>query len=175
MTSERVSEPDGPELGAKAPVDDREEQGVAPDERRERSSTARLLVAVVAAVIAGVGIAIGFADRWNAGPVSQRIPTGGLVFFGVFFVVGGLLYLIPQVFRLTTERPTWPTKPLFGSRPGNSAREWQRKLGELQDLLVSRDSRRREQIRRNPRPYQLRNAAVTMSVGVTLLAYAALR
>jgi hypothetical protein len=131
----------------------------------------RLLVIVVLGIVAGAVFALRLID----GPY-RRLPTGGLIYFGVFFTAGGVLYLVPRVWRWQNERSTWSGKTVFGTMPPReSLPAWRRTLWDLQEWLIDRDARRREAVRRNPRPSQLRASAIAVSLGVTLLLYAALR
>jgi alpha-beta hydrolase superfamily lysophospholipase len=132
----------------------------------------RLLLVVLAGSVVGVLIALRFID----GVSRERIPTAGLIYLGVFFTVGGLLYLVPRFWQWQAGRSTWSGKTVFGTMPPRDALPgWRRVLWDLQDVLVARDRQRNEAMRRDPRPGQLRASAVTLSMGVTILLYAALR
>jgi hypothetical protein len=133
----------------------------------------QLLLIVIGGTVVGALAALRFIDRAGGG---QRIPSEGLVYFGALFTVGGLLYLIPGFWKWQTRRSTWSGKTVFGKMPAReSLPTWRRALWDLQGWLVAGDERRNEAIRRDPRPHQLRASAVTLSLGLTILLYAALR
>jgi hypothetical protein len=141
-------------------------------EPRQSRRRLRLLLVVLAGIVVGVLIALRFAD----GASRERIPSGGLIYFGVFFTVGGVLYLVPRFWRWQAGRSTWSGKTVFGTMASREALPpWWRVLCDLQDALIARDQRRNEAMRRDPRPSQLRASAMTLSIGVTILLYAALR
>lgn len=132
----------------------------------------RLLLVVLAAVVLGILTALRLLDAWAHGGVR----TAGLVFLGVFFTVGGLLSLVPGFWRWQTRSSTWTGRTVFGTMPPREELPaWRRALWDLQEVLIARDRRLQEAMRRDPWPYQLRVSAVTVSVGVTILLYAALR
>jgi len=133
---------------------------------------ARLLLVLLAAVVVDVLTALRLTDRW----VHNGIPTGGLVFFGVFATVVGLLYMVPGFWRWQTRSSTWTGRTVFGHiSPREELPGWRRALWDLQELLIAGDQARQDAMREDPRPYQLRASAITLSVGVTILLYAALR
>jgi len=104
------------------------------------------------------------------------LSTGGLVFIGAFFTVGGFVYAIPRVWQRQIGHTTWTGKTVFGEmRPREELPAWRRLLWDLQGWLIERDRRQVEAERRDPRPYQLRFCAIVISTGLTLLVYAALR
>jgi hypothetical protein len=139
---------------------------------RESRRRLRLLLVVIAGTAVGVLTALRFID----GTGREQIPTGGLVYLGVFFTVGGLLYLVPRFWQWQAGSSTWSGKTAFGTMPPRETLpSWRRVLWDLQDVLVARDQRRTEARRRDPRPHQLRASAITLSTGITILVYAALR
>jgi hypothetical protein len=138
----------------------------------------RILLVVAAAIVLGGLTALRFIDRSGSGGGSpeQRLPTAGLVYFGVLFTVGGLLFLVPRYWRWQAGQSRWSGRTVFGTMP---AREelpaWRRVLWDIQEMLIERDRRRREAMQRDPRPYQLRASVTAITTGITLLVYAALR
>lgn len=142
-------------------------------EQRHIRRRLRLLLIVIGGTVVGALTALRFIDRAGGG---QRIPSQSLVYFGALFTVGGLLYLIPGFWRWQTRGSTWSGKMVFGKMPAReSLPTWRRALWDLQGWLVTRDERHNEAIRRDPRPHQLRASTITLSLGLTILLYAALR
>jgi hypothetical protein len=154
------------------------EDTIEPANKREGGRRRRLLPIAVGGVVVGVVTALRLVDRWGAGGAAgdRRIPTGGLIYFGAFFIFGGLLFLLPRYWHWQADRSTWSGKTVFGTMPPREALPWWRQaLWDLQEWLIARDGRHREAMRRDPRPYQLRASAVGLAAGITLLLYAALR
>jgi hypothetical protein len=119
--------------------------------------------------------ALHFIDRTNGGP-DQRIPTAGLITFGLFFTCGGLLFLVPRYWRWQAAQSSWSGRTIFGTMPPRDELPgWRRVLWDIQEMLIERDRRRREAMQRDPRPYQLRAGATAITAGLTILIYAAIR
>ena len=131
----------------------------------------RLLAIVVCAAIAGALVDARVLD----GPW-RNVPTGGLVYFGVFFVVAGLVHLVPGVWRRQAGSSAWLGKTLFGAMPPREELPgWRRGLWDIQEWVIARERRRNEAMQRDPRPAQLLFVVLLVSAGVTFLSYAALR
>jgi hypothetical protein len=142
------------------------------DTPKERRRRLRLLLFVIAGVIVGSLAALRFID----GVSRERIPTEGLIFFGMFFTLAGVAYCIPGVWSYVAQRSTWSGRTVFGKVPDRDGLpSWRRRLWDLQDVLVARDQRRIQEIRRDPRPSQLRASSTLLAMGVAILLYAALR
>jgi hypothetical protein len=153
-------------------------RAIPPAEMAAGRRRRRFLLVAVAAAVVGVGIAVRLIDSWGAGGphADQRIPTAFLIYFGAFFIVSSALILIPSYWKRYAERSPWSGRTVFGSVPPREALPvWRRALWDIQNWLIGGDSQRREAMRRDPRPYQLRYAAITVSAGITLVLYAALR
>lgn len=124
--------------------------------------------------MAGTVAGVLFGVRTMDGPY-RGIPTQGLVFFGALLMACGLAYLTPWFAKRQT-RSAWDGKTVFGKMPPREALPgWRRALWDLQEWVIERDRRRKDAMRRDPRPYQLRASAMAFSAGATLLIYAALR
>ncbi len=142
------------------------------DNANHRRRRLRLVLIVIGGAVVGILTTV---LRFVDGPY-QRLPTRGLIFFGVFFAVGGVVHLIPRVWRRQIGRTTWSGKTVFGKMPPREELpRWRRALWDLQEWVIERDRRQVEAVRRDPRPSQLRFCAVVISTGLTLLMYAALR
>jgi hypothetical protein len=136
----------------------------------------RRMFRLAAISVAGIVVGLVAALRWLHGATRAQIPTQGLIFFGVFFAVGGLVFLVPGVGQRMVEPSTWSGRTVFGKPPSRHALPaWRRALWDLQNVLIARERRQREHIRRDPRPFQLRASATALSLGVTIPLYAALR
>jgi hypothetical protein len=132
----------------------------------------RLSLFVITGIIFGCLAALKFID----GVSRERIPTEGLIGFGVFFTVAGLVYAVPGVWAHVATRSTWSGRTVFRRMPDRQGLPtWRQWLWDLQAALIARDARRIQAVRRDPRPSQLRVSATALAMGVTILVYAALR
>jgi hypothetical protein len=136
-----------------------------------RASRRRLILIAVTAIVLGVLVALRLLHTWRSG---GRVPKPALLYFGVTCLAGGLLQLSPPVWRWMHRGSTWSRKRvIFGKLPPRDELPgWRRALQDLEDWLIEREHRRREMKLRDPRRYQLRDSAVAISAGLTILVYA---
>ena len=139
---------------------------------KSRARRIAILVAPIAAgVIAGGLFGLRLLGLWTRGPREQEVPTAGLLYLGAFFLIAGLVYLYPGVWRGMHDGNVRAMRSWFGSRqPAEPATGWRRSVRIVEDWFVAREERERDSQGR-----QRRVALTGIVAGATIITYALVR
>ena len=127
------------------------------------------LAPFVAGSVAGVLFGFRALSIWESGGPHNRVPTGGLVYLGSIFLLGGLMQLHPGLWRGSHDANIKLLRTSWGRGLGRDSRRG-RVVLPLQGWLVRREEQERDLPGR-----RYRAATVGITAGATVILTALLR
>jgi hypothetical protein len=142
--------------------------GSSKEQPRDSRNGAIRLAPVIAGSVVGVLFAFRALALWESGS-RDRIPTGGLVYLGSVFLIGGLLQLHPRLWRRSRDANIRAWRRSWG-RPLDRDSGKGRIVFAIQEWLVAREERERD-----IPSYRYRAAMIGIAAGATIIISALLR